>query len=86
MPLFIRQKQGWRGATCPSGSVSGIASISVLNRWSKLGLWENIFALTADPDPLIIAIDSTSIRANQVASGVKKRSGNQVVWVVHEED
>ena len=56
------------------------------NRWSKLGLWEKIFALTADPDPLIIAIDSTSIRANQVASGVKKRLGNQVVWVVQEED
>lgn len=56
------------------------------NRWSKLGIWEKIFELTADPEPLIIAIDSTSIRANQVASGQKKAMGNQTVWVVQEED
>jgi transposase len=43
------------------------------NRWSKRGVWEKIFELTADPDPLIIVIDSTTIRANQVASGQKKK-------------
>ena len=55
------------------------------SRWSKLGIWEKIFELTADPEPLIIAIDSTSIRANQVAAGQKKWKPGQVVWVVQEE-
>jgi transposase len=54
------------------------------NRWSKRGVWEKIFELTADPQPLIIAIDSTSVRANQVAAGVKKRLKNQPIWVVQE--
>src|SRR5690349_2166519 len=38
------------------------------NRWSKSGRWEKIFELTADPDPIAVAIDSTTIRANQVAA------------------
>jgi transposase len=42
------------------------------NRWGRKGLWKRIFDATADTDPLAIAIDSTSIRANQVASGLKK--------------
>ncbi len=42
------------------------------NRWSRYGIWKRIFELTADQEPLVIAIDSTSIRANQVASGAKK--------------
>ena len=44
------------------------------NRWSKAGLWEKIFELTADKEPLAIAIDSTTIKANQVAAGIKKRA------------
>ena len=47
------------------------------NRWSKAGLWEKIFELTADPEPLVIAIDSTSVRANQVAAGVKKTAAKR---------
>lgn len=54
------------------------------NRWSKRGIWEKIFELTADPEPLIIAIDSTTLRANQVAAGQKKGAKPQAVWVVHE--
>jgi transposase len=54
------------------------------NRWSKSGIWEKIFELTADGEPLILAIDSTSIRANQVAAGQKKRKQDQTVLVVQE--
>ena len=42
------------------------------NRWSRKGRWQAIFALTSDADPLAIAIDSTTVRANQVAAGLKK--------------
>lgn len=44
------------------------------NRWSRKGLWKRILDATADVDPLALAIDSTTIRANQVASGVKKKA------------
>ena len=56
------------------------------NRWSKKGIWEQVFALTADPEPLVIIVDSTSIRANQVAAGQKKPKPGQAVWVVHAAD
>lgn len=42
------------------------------NRWSRKGLWQRIVDATADDDPLALAIDSTTIRANQVAAGLKK--------------
>lgn len=43
------------------------------NRWSKSGRWKAVFELVADPDPIAVAIDSTTIRANQVAAGAKKK-------------
>lgn len=43
------------------------------NRWSRKGLWKKLFEATADVDPLGLAIDSTTIRANQVAAGAKKK-------------
>lgn len=42
------------------------------NRWSRKGLWQRILTAVAETDPLALAIDSTTIRANQVASGLKK--------------
>lgn len=56
------------------------------NRWSKKGIWEKIFELTADPEPMVIMVDSTSVRANQVAAGQKKPKPGQTVWVVHAVD
>ena len=53
------------------------------SRWAKKGIWEQIFALTADPDPVVIMVDSTTVRANQVAAGQKKAKPGQSVWVVH---
>ena len=53
------------------------------SRWAKKGIWEQILALTADADPLVIVVDSTSVRANQVAAGQKKAKPGQSVWVVH---
>lgn len=56
------------------------------NRWSKKGIWEKIFELTADPEPMVIMVDSTSVRANQVAAGQKKPKPNQPLRVVHVAD
>ena len=49
------------------------------NRWSKAGIWERIFELTADQEPMAIAFDSTTIKANQVAAGLKKRAGSRPI-------
>ena len=56
------------------------------NRWAKLGLWEKILELTEDKDPLAIAIDSTIVRANHVAAGVKKRVVSRPVSGAQEAD
>lgn len=53
------------------------------NRWGKLGVWEKVFELTADPEPMVIMVDSTTVRANQVAAGQKKLKPGQPLWVVH---
>ncbi len=52
------------------------------NRWSKRGRWQAIFtALAMDAkDPVVLALDSTSIKAHRSAAGGKggrraKRSG-----------
>ncbi len=50
------------------------------NRWSKAGIWERVFALTEDKEPLGIAIDSTTVKANQVSAGLKKRAASRRIW------
>ncbi len=50
------------------------------NRWSKPGIWEKIFELTADPEPMVVVVDSTSVRANQVAAGQKKPRPGQPLY------
>jgi putative transposase len=42
------------------------------NRWSKQGVWQQIFeALAVDPDFEYVMIDSTIVRAHQHAAGAK---------------
>lgn len=60
----------WRDLPKSYGNWNSI--FTRFNRWSRKGLWGLIFAATADEDPLAIAIDSTTVRANQVAAGLKK--------------
>jgi putative transposase len=49
------------------------------NRWSKAGIWEQIFRSFKDNDYGLKAlmIDSTTVRANQVASGAQKTEEQQ---------
>ena len=44
------------------------------NRWSKAGIWENLFEEFQDPDLKMLMVDSTIIRAHQHAAGAKKKS------------
>ena len=44
------------------------------SRWSKKGIWEQIFQLlAADADNEYVMIDSTVVRAHQHSAGAKKR-------------
>ncbi len=44
------------------------------SRWSKGGVWQRVFAATAqDPDNEYASIDSTIVRAHQHSAGAKKR-------------
>ena len=56
------------------------------SRWSRKGRWQLIFDAIADEDPLAIAIDSTTIRANQVAAGLKKTPAGSQVSAAHGAD
>ena len=46
---------------------------SRFNRWSKRGVWDEVFqALSRDPDDESWLIDATIVRAHQDATGAKK--------------
>lgn len=74
----------WRDLPTSYGNWNSV--LVRFNRWSRKGLWLKIFALTADEDPLAVAIDSTTVRANQVASGVKKTLVGKRGLAAHLED
>ncbi len=42
------------------------------NRWSKKGIWQDLFEALQEPDLEWLMIDSTSVRAHQHAAGQKK--------------
>lgn len=42
------------------------------NRWSKKGVWQQVFEALQEPDLDWILLDSTIIRAHQHAAGQKK--------------
>ena len=46
------------------------------SRWSKSGVWENVFTyLASDADNEYAMIDSTIVRAHQHSAGAKKKPG-----------
>ena len=47
------------------------------NRWSKKGVWQDVFEPLQDPDLEWLMIDSTSVRAHQHAAGQKKAPPRQ---------
>ena len=79
--VFYQANTGIQWRDLPERFGSWNSVFQRFNRWSKASLWEKIFDLTADDDPLAIAIaiaiDSTIVRANQVAAGIKKRAARR---------
>jgi transposase len=44
------------------------------SRWSKTGIWENVFkVLASDADNEYVMIDATIVRAHQHAAGARKK-------------
>jgi len=44
------------------------------NRWSRAGVWEDLFEELQDPDLKTLIVDSTMVRAHHHAAGAKKKS------------
>jgi transposase len=42
------------------------------DRWAKAGRWDPILAALRDPDPDVLILDSTAVRAHPCAAGAKK--------------
>ncbi len=69
----------WRDLPAEAGN--WISTLQRFSRWSKAGVWENLFkALADDPDFEYVILDSTIVRAPQHAAGAKgglkiRRSG-----------
>jgi len=47
------------------------------NRWSKKGVFTRIFEILGDPDPEVLMLDSTTIRAHQHAAGAENTTPEQ---------
>jgi len=45
------------------------------NRWSKKGVWEQVFEALQDPDLEWVMLDATIIRAHVHAAGARKKAG-----------
>lgn len=58
---------------------------SVWRRFRRLaqkGVWERIFLALQDPDLDWVQLDSTTVRAHQVAAGQKKATRKPSAWAV----
>ena len=50
------------------------------DRWSKKGVWQQVFEALQDPDLEWLIIDSTSIRAHQHSAGASKKGAAIRPW------
>lgn len=44
------------------------------NRWSKAGVWQDVFRALQSPDLAAVLLDSTVVRAHQHAAGSQKKT------------
>lgn len=66
----------WRG--CPPENGSSTVIYNRINRWSKQGVWEDVFyALTASSGAIsTTAVDSAHVEARRSAAGAKARTSS----------
>src|SRR6266849_11098278 len=71
----LREGCRWRALPAEYGPYTTV--FNRYNRWSKRGLWQDIFAVLAGcaEPPSVMMIDSTAVRAHRAASGAKGGSG-----------
>jgi transposase len=67
----LREGCRWRALPAEYGPYTTV--FNRYNRWSKRGLWQDIFAALAGcaEPPGVAMIDSTAVRAHRAASGAK---------------
>jgi putative transposase len=67
---FLRTGAPWRDLPRAFGNWNSV--FVRFNRWSRKGVWENLFkVLSEDPDFEHVMIDAPIIRAHQHAAGAK---------------
>jgi transposase len=71
--ILHRYREGLRWRALPAEYGPRTTVFNRFNRWSKRGLWQEIFAALAacDDPPDVAMIDSTLVRAHRSASGAK---------------
>jgi transposase len=75
----LREGCRWRGLPAEYGPYTTV--FNRYNRWSKRGLWQDIFAALAscgEPQLGVAMIDSTAVPAHRAASGAKGERGQAI--------
>src|SRR5205085_873969 len=75
--ILHRLREGCRWRALPAEYGPYTTVFNRYNRWSKRGLWQDIFAALAScaEPPSVMMIDSTAVRAHRAASGATGGSG-----------
>src|SRR5260370_26493973 len=71
--ILHRLREGCRWRAWPAEYGPYTTVFNRYNRWSKRGLWQDIFVVltSCGEPPSVMMIDSTAVRAHRAASGAK---------------
>lgn len=77
--ILHRFREGLRWRAVPDAYGPRTTLFNRFNRWSKRGLWQQIFAALAGSDgpPLVGMVDSTTVKAHRSATGAKGGSAGR---------
>jgi len=71
--ILYRFREGVRWRALPAEYGPRTTVFNRFNRWSKRGLWQELFAALAasDEPPAVAMVDSTSVKAHAASAGAK---------------
>jgi transposase len=71
--ILHRFREGLRWRVVPDSYGPRTTLFNRFNRWSKRGVWQQLFAALAasDDPPMVAMVDSTAVRAHRAATGAK---------------